>query len=204
MIQHRLTFAFDMDGVTADLHLEWYHRYNADYDDDLKIDDITEWSTHKFVKPECGLKMYSYLHEPGLFSGLDPIPGAVDGVKRVWAEGHRVVFITRPPAECGHAYVEKRRWVAKHFPEIVKDIGEVPIIFTQNKAWANADVLLDDAPHHLDEFPGLSIALWYAYNDGHGAVVVKSWDEFTMLATALGEYGVENLLHKLGKDGTLW
>ena len=47
----------DVDGVCADLHMTWLHRYNTDYDDHLIHSDITRWAIHEFVKPECGTKI---------------------------------------------------------------------------------------------------------------------------------------------------
>ena len=56
--------AFDIDGVLADLHTAWLDEYNKDFDDNLTISYITQWEMDKFVKPECGKKIFNYLKRP--------------------------------------------------------------------------------------------------------------------------------------------
>jgi 5'(3')-deoxyribonucleotidase len=52
--------AFDQDQVLADLLTEWVSRYNTEYNDNLRPEDIKNWNWHNLVKPECGKKIYNH------------------------------------------------------------------------------------------------------------------------------------------------
>lgn len=54
-------FAVDVDDVCLDLNSVWLEDYNQVYNDNLKTEDITDWIITKFVKPECGNKIFDLL-----------------------------------------------------------------------------------------------------------------------------------------------
>lgn len=89
-----MIIACDVDGVIADLHVEWLRRYNADHGDRLTPADIHTWEIHRFVRPECGKRIYDYLHAPDLYDHVPSIHGAAGGVEYLRRLGHRVVFVT--------------------------------------------------------------------------------------------------------------
>ena len=60
MNNEKLTILVDMDSIAADLQEKWYGAYNKRYNDTITVDDILSWDTHKYVKPECGKKIYKY------------------------------------------------------------------------------------------------------------------------------------------------
>ena len=92
--QSQKIIAVDVDEVIAALHVEWLKRYNKDYDDNLRHEDITNWSIENFVKPECGLKIYHYLEDVDLYDNVPVIDGALLGVEYLRQSGYRVVFVT--------------------------------------------------------------------------------------------------------------
>ncbi len=150
-----------MDGILVNLSDEWFHQYNIAWNDDLTMERVTEWDTHKFVKPECGLKVYDILERPGFFRSLPPLDGALDGIRALEAHGHSVTICTAPSGPQSAA--EKIQWVQEHL-----GWDHRRMILTHNKSWIEADILIDDGPSNLRKWvprrPALAIG--YPYNHG--------------------------------------
>ena len=73
-----MIFAVDVDGVVADLHSVWLRLYNRDYKDDIRLVDIITYEIQEYVK--CGNKIFDYIENPLIYSGVAPISGAKDGI----------------------------------------------------------------------------------------------------------------------------
>ncbi|KEO81657.1 5' nucleotidase, NT5C type [Tumebacillus flagellatus] len=167
------TLLIDMDSVICDLMTEWHRRYNADYDDDLSVAKLGCWKTEKYVKPECGMKVYNYLDEPGLFLNLSPLPQALDVLERL-QKSYDILLVTSSRT---HAYTEKEQWVEKHLPFL----GKQNLIFAHRKDMIRGDLLFDDAPHNLLAFQASgrdAVAMDYPYNRDVEVPRVSSWLEF--------------------------
>ncbi len=162
-----------MDSVTVDLMSKWFKRYNEDYQDQLLINEITNWDADLFVKPECGKKIYYYLSEPGFYRDLQPLPHAIEVLKRLALE-YTIFIVTTSPK---NALIDKVEWVEEHLPFI----GSSQIIFTHHKAQVKGDLLFDDAPHNLISFQksgGIAVAMDYPYNQKVNCNRVSDWLEF--------------------------
>src|SRR6266705_1995637 len=86
----KLTVGVDVDGVLADLHLEWIRRYNRDFNDTLTSEDVTTWEIGAFVKPEALVKnangvapLFQYLQDADLYAHVPEIPGAREGLEYI-------------------------------------------------------------------------------------------------------------------------
>lgn len=146
----------DIDGVVADLGTEWLRRYNADYDDQLDYyRDINGWDMAQFVKPECGKKIFEYLHLADLYDGVLPIEGALAGVQELRARGYRVVFATATNVnQAGN----KLRWLARHgFLELKYGSVSYDYIEVYDKHLLRGFALIDDGAHNLRGFQGWRI-----------------------------------------------
>jgi 5'(3')-deoxyribonucleotidase len=90
---------------------------------------------------------------PGAFAKLEPIPGALEGVRSLIGMGFEVWIATKPPTGIPHAYAEKADWILRHLPELKRNI-----ILTHNKGLlgCSRDYLIDDRPHKAfcQEFRG--------------------------------------------------
>ena len=89
-----------------------------------------------------------------------PIQKHAAEVMEEMVEKFDVHIVTSPWIDYKDCYKEKRNWVEEHLPFF--DV--VNIIFTRNKYLINGDVLIDDAPHYLDEFPNEKIVFDQPYN----------------------------------------
>jgi 5'(3')-deoxyribonucleotidase len=136
----------DIDGVVANLIPVWLAHYNHDYNDNLKPTDITGWDTDKFVKPECGLKIYDYLKDPHLYDEVLPVDGALDAIKELKADGYRLVYITATPIEASGA---KFQWLKRYgcikSPQDYVEASDKSLLMALG-------TLVDDKPENLDYF----------------------------------------------------
>lgn len=176
------TLLVDMDSVIVDLMTEWFQRYNEEHGDDLSVERLQCWQTEKYVKAECGKKIYDYLDAPGLFRELSPLPDAVEVLERL-AKRYDILIVTSSRT---YAYTEKEQWVNEHLPFI----GSANLIFAHRKDMIVGDLLFDDAPHNLTAFRAsgrLAVAMDYPYNRSIDVPRVSGWLEFESLLAELAE-----------------
>lgn len=99
----------------------------------------------------------------GAYLEMEPIPGALEALKKVIAMGFDVWIATKPPTGVSHAYSDKAEWVFKHIPELSKKI-----IITPHKGLLGDenDILCDDRPHKAfcSEFKGTVIPFVDGYH----------------------------------------
>jgi 5'(3')-deoxyribonucleotidase len=79
---------------------------------------------------------------PGAYLAMEPIPGALEGVRSLIGMGHDVWLATKPPTGIPFAYADKVQWVLDHIPELKRKI-----VLTHDKSLLRGDVLIDDRPH---------------------------------------------------------
>ncbi len=98
--------AIDLDDTLNNLCDSWLAPYNRDYNDNLTRKDLIKWEINELVKPECGIKIYDYLKEPGFFKNLDIQTGAKE-VTAWLAEHYDLRIVTAYfPETC----VDKAAW----------------------------------------------------------------------------------------------
>lgn len=168
----------DMDSIIVNLQGPWLAAYNAEYSDNLTVDKILTWDTHKYVKPECGKHIYDYLKRPGFFYNLEPLPGAIEGVERLKRDGHEIYLVTASPD--GGAS-EKIDWVGKWLPCLDK---VKQTVICHDKFIVDGDVLIDDSPRNLVEWKqshlrSIAMGIKYPYNDHLSpyAFLADSWQD---------------------------
>lgn len=168
----------DLDGVVCGLHAEWLRRYNADFGDSLTLADITTWDMVPHVKPECGRRIYEYLHARDLYDRIEPIAGAIDGVRRLRAAGHRVVFVT----SCvdGPMAMSKIAWLSRF--DVFTSMADV--VIAHDKSLVRGDLMIDDYPKNLDDFDGPAILFDAPYNRASEHVRAVGWDRVVELVEA--------------------
>lgn len=123
-----MTILCDFDGVIADMLPAWVARYNEDYNDTLRPDAVDQWDMVPFVKPECGTKIFSYLHDPRLYHDVLPMAGALAGIEVLRARGNRVLIVTA----CVNDLMvsAKIMWLQTHgfFPDMRSTMADLLIV----------------------------------------------------------------------------
>lgn len=79
---------------------------------------------------------------PGFFLNLPPLPGALEGVAQMLAEGHDVRICTSPLNAYEHCVLEKYRWIERHLGAAMVQ----RMMVTKDKTLVHGDVLIDDKP----------------------------------------------------------
>lgn len=156
----RKRILIDIDSVIADLVPEWLNLYNTDYNDFVKVEQITEWDMTKFVKPECGTKIYDYLHYIHLYDRVRPIDGAISSIHWLRQHDYDVRFVTSgvQPA--------KIEWLGNHGLLINEHFLFSPdVIVAHDKSIIKADIMIDDNIKNCENFQGKSILFAQPWND---------------------------------------
>lgn len=94
---------------------------------------------------------------PGAYLAMEPIEGALAGVRTLIGMGWEVWIATKPPTGIAFAYADKAQWIMNHLPELRRKI-----IITHDKGLLgdSFDFLIDDRPHkaNCEKFAGKLIA----------------------------------------------
>lgn len=87
---------------------------------------------------------------PGIFSLMDPMPGAIEAVYRL-AEKYDLFILSTAPWKNPSAWADKVSWVTKY----LGDVLEKRLILSHRKDLLKGDYLIDDRPKHgADTFDG--------------------------------------------------
>jgi ADP-ribose pyrophosphatase YjhB (NUDIX family) len=118
----------DMDGVLVDFDAEVAR---------LSLEDRRRFAGH-------------YEEVPGIFSRLEPLPGALEAWQRL-GELYDIYILSTPPWAVPTAWADKRRWVEQYLGES----GRKRLILTHRKDLLVGDYLVDDRSFHgADRFRG--------------------------------------------------
>jgi 5'-nucleotidase len=172
-----ITILIDMDAVLVDILGTWLPLINKDYNENLTADNLTDWNVTGCAKNATHDQIMEYLYEEDFFANLKPIDGAIEVFKKLYEEGFNIWIVTAPPYDCKYAFSGKLEWIEKHLPFFPKD----KVIFTRHKGQIKGNILFDDAPHNLNEFPEIGVAMDYAFNKSYLGPRVKNWNEFYRL-----------------------
>lgn len=139
------TILVDVDGVVADLCTNWLAFYNRDYNDSVQLEQITEWDIHKFLKPECGTKMYEYLKDPSIYDEVKPIPGAQEAIEYLRIHGEKIAYLT------SGFFTSKAEWLHRHGFLLGSWQFAKDIVVASDKSLIHGDVLIDDGLHNITD-----------------------------------------------------
>jgi 5'(3')-deoxyribonucleotidase len=157
----------DLDNVLNNLNTEWINTYNKLNDDSLTIEDIKSWDFHKYTKN--GNEIYTYLNND-LFAKLKPLPYSIEATKHIM-KCHELYVVT---ASYPNTIEVKMNWLQEYFPHISYD----NVIICQRKDLVNVDLLIDDSPENILNFPKDVIVMDYAWNrDVNKGTRLKDWYE---------------------------
>lgn len=139
------TIGIDLDDVLNNLVDEWIlNIYNTEYNDNLTIKDVIDWDVTKYIKPECGKRIYDILLRPNFFETLKPKMYAQEVTEKLSRKYDLYVITAYSP----QTVVNKVNWLGKNFPHI----NPKNIIFCNAKGLIKTDFLIDDGPHNILDY----------------------------------------------------
>jgi 5'(3')-deoxyribonucleotidase len=91
---------------------------------------------------------------PGIFSLMDPIPGAYDAVHKL-AEYYDLYVLSTAPWKNPSAWTDKAKWIQRYFGEGNDSLFYKRLIISHHKNLNNGDYLIDDREKNgAKEFSG--------------------------------------------------
>jgi 5'(3')-deoxyribonucleotidase len=168
-----LIVGLDVDDVLLDLTTVWLEEYNREYDDSLDKSRLHTWDLYKYVKPECGKRIYGFL-SPGLYDRVQPFPGAVEFVQAIRDMGHEPRYITacgdpKKTAKVAAFALAKTQCLHRHG---IKERSEI-LIAKRDKSRAPVDMLIDDRIDNVESF-----------RNGLGVLFTQPWNRSSFLTRA--------------------
>lgn len=143
----------DVDDTIADFTTEWVRRYNIEYNDNVTNDDIKGWHVEEYMKKATRNQLFNLLRTPNFYSCVSPLRGARDGVYRLLADGHRVVYVT----SCTEGTMDQKRDWLVHWGFLTHENRFRDFIAAYDKALVNVDVLFDDRFTTVRDFPNKAV-----------------------------------------------
>lgn len=169
----------DMDGVIAD----WGRAYGESLDRHgyaaagiPRHRDQTGFNLNAGRTAEEKRIIASVMVEPGFYSRLQPIPGAMTALKTMLKEGHDVRIVTSPWVSNRTCASDKLNWVVERYGSH----WGARVIITTDKTLVHGDVLIDDKP----SVTGVAEPLWthilfdQPYNRDVDRPRITAWSEW--------------------------
>lgn len=170
----KLTILVDMDDTLENLCEVWVGYLNETYGTDVKLEDVTQWDMTKVFPTLNRNEIFDVLTEEALWERIEPLPGAVEYLKKLIDDGHKIVIVTSASPET--VSLKLNKVLFKYFPYLTyKDV-----IITSQKQMVIGDVLVDDAPHNLENGNYLKLLFDASHNqtyDSKDVVRVRNWEE---------------------------
>lgn len=164
-----------MDGVVADFMKSLLEQYNHLTGENIKLCDIHGIKTSKYVSDPYTLSRIK--DSVGFIRGLDPMPGAIEGVETLYKWGHEIVFVSNG-TNCPTSEHEKRDWLRYHFSKLWK----IPkLVLTYYKYLVPGDCLADDNPKNFQNLTPSTVPLLWHHNYNAsitGYTRIYDWSNF--------------------------
>ncbi len=174
----------DMDDTIENLTEAWVAYANRRFGTSVQAEKITTWNPSEAFPPDCRQAMYELLLEDALYENVRPLPGAVEGVRRLLEDGHTVYIVTNTQYKV--AAVKMDGVLFRYFPYLTWK----NVIFASDKAMIRGDILVDDGPQNLEHGAYEKILFTAPHNRAydaaaHGMYRANDWEEAYALITSL-------------------
>lgn len=172
----KLTILVDMDDTIENLCETWVAFLNETHGTTVHTDDIHDWDMTKAFPTIEKSQVYDPLFDENMWKRVTPLPGAVEYLKRLIDDGHKVVIVTA--SHQNTVAMKLNNVLFRYFPYLAtKDV-----IVTSQKQLVCGDVMIDDAPHNLEGGNYYGILVTASHNRAYdatanGFVRADTWEE---------------------------
>ena len=178
------TILIDIDDTIENLCETWVDWLNKQYGTSVEYNKITKWDMSKFFPNLTKEQVYEPLYNPKLWDYVRPKQGAVKYVKKLIDEGYNVYLCTT--TDYRNVRPKFESVIQKYFPYINWN----QVIITSHKQMINADFLVDDGVHNLENGNYIKILVSAPHNANYDAESndiyrANNWEE------------IYNLIHML-------
>ena len=172
----KLTILVDMDDTIENLCETWAAFLNETHGTTVRTEDILDWDMTKAFPTIERSQVYDPLFNEEMWKRVTPLPGAVEYLKRLIDDGHKVVIVTA--SHQNTVAMKLNNVLFKYFSYLTtKDV-----IVTSQKQMVCGDVMIDDAPHNLKGGSYYGILVTAPHNracdaTANGFVRADTWKE---------------------------
>lgn len=163
-----------MDDTIEYLGKAWVEYLNNRHGTSVQHSDLRFWDVSLAFPGLTNDQVYAPLYEDEFWKTVKPIPGAVEVLDKLMKDGHKVFIVT---ASTWQTLPSKMHNVLfKYFPYLTWD----QVIVTSNKQLIMGDILIDDAPHNLENCWCAKVLMDAPHNQDFdeksiGAVRMNDW-----------------------------
>lgn len=161
-----LLIALDADDVLLDHVPAWMDALEQRTGHRLPVEQIRDWWISNYLPAELHEELMQ-ARTPALYCGMRPVPGAVEGYRRLLARGHRIVIVT---ADKSCFVPAKSAALARWF------LARRIVVADKKRDTVKADLFIDDGLHNQPD-----ILFTQPWNEDAelpaGMVRTKGWDE---------------------------
>lgn len=161
--------------------------WNEDKHTSVMREDIKDWRMETTLGQGSEDFIRSMMRYQELMRDLQPVEGAIYGMKKLIDSGHDVVIATAVPRCAGIVYNGKLEWLRRNMPWF--DLKNFVAI--HRKSLLQGDILLDDGPHNIQEWTASArpaVVFDAPWNKSCKAPHrVKHWNEFLKLVEQLSK-----------------
>ncbi len=178
----------DLDDTIEELLQAWVYFLNSKYSMNVSVDDITDWDMCIFYPSLTRQQVFEPLHHDEFWKTVKPKPDAIEYVEKLFSEGYNIFLCTSTDyrnIRAKYEYIVKR-----YFPYIKWS----NVIVVNNKQMIQADYLIDDGIHNLENGNFIKILMTAPHNrnydaSANGMLRANSWKEVYEL---IHHFEVEN------------
>ena len=171
-----LTILVDFDDTLNNFCEVLVDTLNKMFGTSVHHNDVKEWDLRKSFPTLTESQIFIPTYFPDFWRRVSPPPGAVEYLKKMIDDGHKIVVVTAThPSKVGMKIMQV---LLRDFPYLTyKDV-----IISSQKQLIKGDILIDDAPHNLEggDYYGILVDAPHNRNydaEAHGFVRAYGWDD---------------------------
>lgn len=203
-----MIIAIDMDGTIADFVTAAIARCKELWGINIQYQEVTEYAFADTVKKKLpknstsdmsSREIYAAIYDkPRFFSDLEPLPGAIEGLKQIRQAGHTILIVSNALTTAKMPN-QKNEWLDRYLKDIEHD--RIFVNGARVKKYINCHVIIDDDPrvleNHLTAIPIAVVAPWNKeFRDNNFA----GWSVTNMLEVPPMLVDINNLLSERPDD----
>lgn len=96
---NKLTILVDMDDTLENLCEVWVDYLNEIYGTNVRLTDVTQWDMTKIFPTLNRNEIFDVLTEETLWERVRPLTGAVEYLKKLMDDGHKIIVVTSASPE---------------------------------------------------------------------------------------------------------
>lgn len=186
----KLRILVDMDDTIENFCETLVFMLNERFGLSVKPEDVIEWDLKKAFPTLTASDIFAPTNEAEFWKRVKPLPGAVEFLKQIHKDGHDIVIVTASNPES--VPLKLNHMLFRFFPFISRK----NVIIASRKDLIRGDVLIDDAPHNLENFIGDKILMTANHNKNYqeaniGATRADNWTDIYLFVSVLATIGKE-------------